>query len=237
MVTPTFPKRVKEGARSAVILTGDPWRRAMIVYAIWEPAQWALLGFSAQLTGLRWEERFVVIPPQSFTMSSTTQCTVLLLFIFHSLGDGQLLSRPPSEEKCAVLSDKEDLPSVISEEVCHVYSGKCHELMNYLFKPQWIRAASSLAARSNRLFWDSIKLLSLRLEIATVSGRPKPNSFWNIKESLYQLQLLHCIFMGSFSTKLPVNLEHLLLASLQHGLYQKSTKSLLGSPIVSNETC
>lgn len=54
----------------------------------------------------------------------------------HSLGDGQLLSRPLSEDKCAVLSDKEDLPSVISEEVCYVYSGKCHELMNYLFKPQ-----------------------------------------------------------------------------------------------------
>lgn len=65
---------------------------------------------------------------------------------FHSLGDGQLLSQPPLEDKCAVLSDKEDLPCVISEEVCHVYSGKCHELMNYLFKLQCIRAASSLAA-------------------------------------------------------------------------------------------
>lgn len=96
---------------------------------------------------------------------------------FHSLGDGELLSQPPLEDKCAVLSDKEDLPCVISEEVCHVYSGKCHELMNYLFKLQCIRAASSLAARSNRLFWDPIKLFLLRLEIARVSGRPNPSSF------------------------------------------------------------
>lgn len=140
----------------------------------------------------------------------------------HSLGDGQLLSRPLSEDKCAVLSDKEDLPSVISEEVCHVYSGKCHELMNYLFKPQWVRAASSLAARSNRLFWDPIKLFLLRLAIAKVSGGPNSNSFWNIKESLYRLLPLHCIFIQNFSTKPSVNSkEHQLLASLQYGHYQK----------------